>query len=106
MRLIASLANYLNLVLYNGVVLYAPSLALEATTGLSGTTSIIVIGLICTFYSTIGGMKAVLITDIFQGILMILSLFCVVGIAANDIEGGLPSVWNIALQTGRINYSE
>ena len=52
--------------LYMGVVVYAPSLALQAVTGLDKTVSILVIGLVCTFYSTIGGMKAVLITDVFQ----------------------------------------
>lgn len=28
--------------------------------------SIVAVGLVCTFYSTIGGMKAILITDVFQ----------------------------------------
>ena len=44
----------------------APSLALSAVTGINKVLAVLSIGLVCTFYSTIGGMKAVLITDVFQ----------------------------------------
>ncbi|XP_076302458.1 putative sodium-dependent multivitamin transporter [Lasioglossum baleicum] len=103
-RIVTSAANFLQLLLYTGVVLFAPSLALEATTGLSGNMSVLLIGFICTFYSTVGGIKAVLITDVFQGLLMFLGLGCVLGIAAGDLEGGLSDVWNIAREDGRVNF--
>jgi Na+/proline symporter len=44
----------------------APALALSAVTGMNKIMAVLSIGLVCTFYSTIGGMKAVLITDVFQ----------------------------------------
>ncbi|XP_016841737.2 putative sodium-dependent multivitamin transporter [Nasonia vitripennis] len=103
-RLTTSIANFMQLTLYTGVVLYAPSLAIEATTGLSSKTSILVIAVICMFYSTIGGIKAVLVTDIFQAILMFASLICIMVVASSEIEGGLGNVWNIAKQGGRIEY--
>jgi sodium-coupled monocarboxylate transporter 8/12 len=65
-RLAASISFSLQMILYMGIVLYAPALALEAVSGLSKSLSIWTIGLVCTFYSTIGGMKAVVITDVFQ----------------------------------------
>jgi sodium-coupled monocarboxylate transporter 8/12 len=65
-RLVASAAFSLQMILYMGIVLYAPALALSAVTGLSKIGAILSIGAVCTFYSTIGGMKAVLITDVFQ----------------------------------------
>lgn len=104
--MVASGANFLHLVLYTGVVLYAPSLALEATTGLSSSMSILLIGLICMFYSTIGGIKAVLITDVFQGLLMYAAIFCVLGVGVSELEGGLPSVWELAKKDGRIEFFE
>ncbi|XP_050591200.1 putative sodium-dependent multivitamin transporter [Bombus affinis] len=103
-RLLASTANFLQLLLYTGIVLFAPSLALEATTGLSGNMSIVLIGLICTFYSTVGGIKAVLITDVFQAVLIFTALFCILSIAANDLDGGLSNVWSIAQEDGRIEF--
>ena len=105
-RLMASVANFLQLILTTGVVLYAPSLALETTSGLSSSTSILLIGLICMFYSTIGGIKAVIITDVFQGLLMYASLFCVLGVGAIELEGGLSSVWELARKNGRIQFFE
>ena len=105
-RLLTSLANFCQLTLYTGVVLYAPSLAIEATTGLSSYKSILVIGIICIFYSTIGGIKAVLVTDILQGVLMFGSILCILFIANGELEGGLTSVWEIAQQGNRIQFFE
>ncbi|XP_043284489.1 putative sodium-dependent multivitamin transporter [Venturia canescens] len=103
-RLVASLTNFVQMVLYTGVVLYAPALALEATTGLSSMMSVLVIGLICTFYSSIGGMKAVLATDVFQGVLMFASLFCIIGVAWYDFEGGFLEIWSKAGEGGRLEF--
>lgn len=80
-----SFAFILQLLLYSGVVLYAPALALEATTGISMTASVIGIGLVCTFYSTIGGIKAVLITDVFQSLLMLIAIILVIITAAMNV---------------------
>ncbi|XP_043283569.1 putative sodium-dependent multivitamin transporter [Venturia canescens] len=101
-RLTASVGNLVQMGLYSGVVLFAPALALEATTGLSSTTSIFLIGIICTFYSTIGGIKAVLATDVFQGFLMLASILCVIVIGCYDLEGGVAEVWEVATKGGRL----
>ncbi|KAK2576668.1 hypothetical protein KPH14_005329 [Odynerus spinipes] len=102
-RLLASVAFLLQLLLYTGVVLYAPALALEATTGISRSTSVIGIGLICTFYSAIGGIKAVLITDVFQSGLMIIAIITVITTAAVDV-GGLARIWEIAAEGSRLEF--
>ncbi|CAL7944637.1 unnamed protein product [Xylocopa violacea] len=102
-RMVVSFAFMLQLLLYSGVVLYAPALALEATTGISTTASVIGIGLVCTFYSTIGGIKAVLITDVFQSLLMLIAVILVIATAAVDI-GGLDRIWEIARDGSRIEF--
>lgn len=102
-RMMASFLYWIQLLLYSGVVLYAPSLALETTTGISKAGSIIIIGLACSFYSSVGGIKAVLITDVFQSILMFASIIVVITVAAWEVKG-LNKIWEIAEIGKRIQF--
>jgi solute carrier family 5 (sodium-coupled monocarboxylate transporter), member 8/12 len=45
------------------VVLYTPSVALQRVANISLWVSILLTGLVCTIYTTIGGIKAVIWTD-------------------------------------------
>uniref|UniRef100_A0A034VML1 Putative sodium-dependent multivitamin transporter n=1 Tax=Bactrocera dorsalis TaxID=27457 RepID=A0A034VML1_BACDO len=104
-RLAASIAYSMQMILYTGIVLYAPALALEAVTGVSKVTAISAIGLICTFYSTIGGLKAVLITDVFQSLLMFAAIYAVIVVSAIK-AGGLAPIWQIAEERNRIYFTD
>ncbi len=66
------------MIFYMSIVLYAPALALSAVTGTSKWTSIISVGAACTVYCTIGGMKAVLWTDVFQSVLMFSAMLIII----------------------------
>jgi len=98
-----SFIYWIQQILYSGVVLYAPCLALEATTRISKIASIIIIGLVCAFYSSIGGIKAVLITDTLQGLLMFAAVFLIIGTATYNV-GGLGQIWEIARQGQRLEF--
>ncbi|KAL1455330.1 hypothetical protein WDU94_009433 [Cyamophila willieti] len=100
-RLAASVAFTVQMVLYMGIALYAPAIALEAVMGLSQFYSITLVGLVCLFYSTIGGIKAVIITDVFQSLVMYAAIFAVIIVAAVNV-GGIGEIWNIADRNGRI----
>jgi solute carrier family 5 (sodium-coupled monocarboxylate transporter), member 8/12 len=100
-RLAASLSYSLQMIMYMGIVLYAPALALEALTGLNRSISILVVGSVCTFYSTIGGMKAVLLTDMFQSILMYMAVFSVI-ISGIYYAGGINEIFKTASEGGRL----
>ncbi|XP_046396198.1 putative sodium-dependent multivitamin transporter [Ischnura elegans] len=102
-RLLCSFAFSTQMILYMGIVLYAPALALSAVTSLSLVTAILSMGLVCTFYSAIGGMKAVVATDVFQSLLMYAAIFTVIVIAAIDV-GGLSEIWRIADEGSRIEF--
>lgn len=103
-RLAASLSYTLQMTLYMGVVLYAPALVLEALTGITKITAILSVGIVCTFYSTLGGMKAVLITDVFQSLLMFAAIFSVIIYGWID-KGSLTEIWRIAEEYNRTTLS-
>ncbi|GFY54516.1 putative sodium-dependent multivitamin transporter [Trichonephila inaurata madagascariensis] len=102
-RLLASSIFIFQMVVYMSIVLYAPALTLSAVTGLSKWTSILSIGVVCTFYCTIGGMKAVLWTDLFQGLMMYSAVFAVIAKGTIDV-GGFSEVWRLAHEGQRIQF--
>lgn len=60
-------------------------------------------GFVCTFYSTIGGMKAVVFIDLFQSLLMFIAVFSVIVVAAIHADG-LGDIWHEAERGGRIEF--
>ncbi|XP_071532425.1 sodium-coupled monocarboxylate transporter 1-like isoform X2 [Panulirus ornatus] len=103
LRKLATLCGLLLNFLYMGVCLYAPTLALVTVTGLTTTSSTLIMGSICTFYITIGGVKAVVYADVLQTLLMFGGVLAVVIICCNDL-GGVANVWNIADEGGRLQF--
>ncbi|XP_071835571.1 sodium-coupled monocarboxylate transporter 1-like isoform X2 [Apostichopus japonicus] len=102
-RIAGMLTFCLMMVIYLGIVIYAPALALSAVTDLSLWGSVFSVGLVCTFYTTIGGMKAVLWTDVFQVTLMFIGFFAMIIGAAVKV-GGFRRGWQIAKEGGRIDF--
>ncbi|NWU95333.1 SC5AC protein, partial [Upupa epops] len=101
-RLAATLIYVLQTVLYTGIVVYAPSLALNQVTGFDLWGSVVATGVVCTFYCTLGGLKAVVWTDAFQMIVM-LAGFVTVLIRGTTLSGGSARVWENAHEGSRLN---
>lgn len=102
-RMVGCVFYLLEYVLYLFVVLYAPSLALEAVAGIPLSASILTTGLVCTFYTTLGGLKAVIWTDVFQSLIMISGLIVVVIVGSLEV-GGFGEVWKINKEFGRLDF--
>ncbi|XP_050548013.1 putative sodium-dependent multivitamin transporter, partial [Daktulosphaira vitifoliae] len=103
-RTIISLSFSIQTIIYMGMMLYAPALALETIVGLSLEFSIVLVGLVCIFYSTIGGIKAIIVTSMFQVIIILGSILAVIAVAIYE-AGGLSEIWNIAEKDGRIELT-
>ncbi|BFZ17587.1 hypothetical protein BsWGS_20626 [Bradybaena similaris] len=104
-RTSASMIFVLQMILYMAIVLYAPSLALNAVTGFTLWGSVISVGIVCTLYTALGGMKAVLWTDSFQTVMMIVSLLAIL-IRASVVVGGWDVAWQSGLRTNRIWFTD
>ncbi len=92
-RSIGALLFILQTLLYLAVVLYAPALALEAATKFPVFATVVTTGAICTIYTALGGIKAVIWTDVFQFIVLFGSLvtITIMGIIQ---AGGMKYVWD------------
>ena len=104
-RTVASATFMLQMIVYMGIVLYAPALALSAVTGLSKWWSIVSVGIVCTFYCSTGGIKAVLWTDFLQSGLMFLALI-VVSLLALIEMGGFAETFRRASVGQRLDMSQ
>lgn len=146
-RLFASGVFIVQMVFYMSVVLYAPAVTLQAVTELSRWSSVISVGIVCTFYCTIGdlrrekntsdtavnrknlsgvnlplpetksenltktnhrsagGMKAVLWTDLFQSLLMFVSMLAVIAAGTSRI-GGFSNVMHEIIEGGRLEFGK
>ncbi|XP_063824104.1 putative sodium-dependent multivitamin transporter isoform X2 [Ostrinia nubilalis] len=105
LRMLASLTYTLQMILYNGIVLYAPAIVLESVTGLDRLVSILVVGISCTLYSTFGGMKAVLFTDLLQSALMYGAVISVVVFSSVQL-GGFDQIFIKAHEGGRLDFNK
>ncbi|XP_059509593.1 sodium-coupled monocarboxylate transporter 2-like isoform X2 [Stegostoma tigrinum] len=88
------------MVFYLGFVTYAPSFALSQVTGMDLWISVAITGLVCTLYTTLGGIKAVVWTDVFQLCIMVIGLLAVL-IQGSIHVGSFGKIWNIAKSSGR-----
>ncbi|XP_066932153.1 sodium-dependent multivitamin transporter-like [Clytia hemisphaerica] len=99
-RIFGGVLFILQTVMYLSVVMYAPSLALEAVAGLRLEISLVVTVIICNIYTTIGGMKGVIWTDVFQTCIILIGLIVVLIIGTTQV-GSFGDVIKIASDGGR-----
>ncbi len=86
---------------YVGIVIYAPSLVLSVVTGLPLMESVLLMGVFTTIYTMLGGMRAVIWTDVIQFLIFSLGLVFIMSTAWARIEGGWTEIWNTAGVLGK-----
>ncbi|NWH94611.1 SC5A8 protein, partial [Aegithalos caudatus] len=89
--------------LYTGIVIYAPALALNQVTGFDLWGAVVATGVVCTFYCTLGGLKAVVWTDVFQVGIMVAGFSSVI-IRAVVVQEGIGCIVNDSYHGGRLNF--
>ncbi|XP_076684546.1 sodium-coupled monocarboxylate transporter 1 [Andrena cerasifolii] len=102
-RLLASGLYMMQMILYTSVAVYAPALALSRVTGLNTYIAVTLVYVVCIFYASQGGMKAVIMTDTFQAAVLLGSLFLIVGYGFS-YEGGISRVWETNQNSGRMEF--
>lgn len=103
-RLITSLLFQLLRVTHVAIAIYAPSLALTVVSGMPLWQCVLVIGLLTTIYTTFGGMKAVIWTDVIQFSIVVAGLALVFVLAFHAIDGGLAGAVSAASAAGKLKF--
>lgn len=71
------------------IVLYLPAIALSTITGIDIYTCVLVMGLLATFYTVLGGIEAVVWTDVIQTIVLLAGILFAMVLIPLTIDGGL-----------------
>uniref|UniRef100_A0A8C5E2C1 Sodium-coupled monocarboxylate transporter 1-like n=1 Tax=Gouania willdenowi TaxID=441366 RepID=A0A8C5E2C1_GOUWI len=98
-RLLGTMLFIVQTILYTGIVIYAPALALNQVTGMNLWGAVISTGVVCTFYCTVGGLKAVVWTDL--GVMM--AGFLSVIVRSVVLQGGVMPIISDSQRGGRLN---
>ncbi len=85
-----------------GVVIYAPALALSEAVGLNLYISIIGIGLLATIYTVMGGLRAVILTDVLQFVILVAGSVWIAIHLAFHVPGGISGILETALERGHL----
>ncbi|XP_072205621.1 sodium-coupled monocarboxylate transporter 1 [Excalfactoria chinensis] len=103
LRLCGTFLFIIQTTLYTGIVIYAPALALNQVTGFDLWGAVVATGVVCTFYCTLGGLKAVVWTDVFQVGIMVAGFSSVI-IRAVVVQEGIGRIVNDSYYGGRLNF--
>lgn len=104
-RLLASGLFIFRVALWLAAATYAPALALEKVTGFPLAWTIILTGTLTTLYTALGGMKAVIWTDVMQLIVLFGGQLLIVWVALGKLPGGLSGMWDTVVADGRMDLS-
>jgi len=91
-RIIASLSFILFQLCRMGVVLFLPAIAVSSVTGIDVYLIISIMGIICILYTVMGGIEAVIWTDVVQVIILFGGAILCLVIGVLGVEGGLSGV--------------
>ncbi len=96
-RFFGSLIFLVGRSLYGAMVFYAAAQVFEMLVGWPRETIIIAVGMIAVVYSAIGGMKAIMITDVFQTIVIVGGLLAILVRASMLIDFEYGRMWQFAV---------
>ena len=101
-RLMASALFCIFMVARMALVLYLPSLALTAVTGIDIYLCIVLMGLVTIIYCTMGGVEAVIWGDVVQGCILVGGAIFAALYLWSGTEGGFSGAWQIAVDNDKL----
>ena len=86
-----------------GTIFFGIALSLHALTGFSMSSIMIVMGICIIIYTVLGGMEAVIWTEVAQGIIKTLGALLILFLVIKEIPGGFSRVFDIAVAGNKLS---
>ncbi|KAF9417612.1 hypothetical protein HW555_005319, partial [Spodoptera exigua] len=102
-RLLGSIIFIIKMMLYIPIVIYVPALAFSQVTGINLHLITPIVCVVCIFYTTLGGLKAVVWTDTLQTVLMYFGVIFVLAYGTWRL-GGISNVISINEKGDRLEF--
>ncbi len=100
LRLLVSLLYLWTRLIYLGMVIYSSSKVFEGAAHWPAWFTILLVGVIGIVYTVMGGMKAVIWTDVMQFVALFLGLLITILVCAHYVDGGLWGGVRYSIQAG------
>ena len=88
-RVLLSLVFLVGNIAYSGIMLYTTALVLEFITGIDVITAILIVAAVVLAYTTLGGISAVMWTDVAQTLILIGGALIMLVLLIGELPGGL-----------------
>jgi solute:Na+ symporter, SSS family len=102
-RLYASAAFILFQLGRQAIVLLLPSLALATVSDLDVRTCVVLMGVLCVIYTAMGGIEAVIWTDVVQTVVLLTAAIVTLVLILLSTDGGLGGLWSTAIEEGKLH---
>lgn len=89
-----------------GAILFGVALALKALTGWPLAAIIVVGGILITLYTLLGGIEAVIWTDVVQSLVLIVGALVVAGVLASGMPEGPGQILRLARAEGKMSLGQ
>ncbi len=87
-------------------ILYLLSLLIQQVSGLDSTWSVLIAGGFVALYTIIGGIEAVIWTDVMQTIVLMLGGVLMLVVIVQALPGGLGQVFDVAREANKLSFAD
>jgi len=87
------------------IVIFLPAIALSTVTGISIHSCVLLMGLLCTFYTVLGGIEAVIWSDVLQVVVLLGGAVLSLIIIALKTENGFAGIISTASANGKFHIA-
>jgi SSS family solute:Na+ symporter len=85
-----------------GIIILLPAVAISAVTRIPVVQAIVAMGVLATLYTVLGGIEAVIWTDVLQVVVLLGGAVVAIVVALSGIDGGAARAFDLAAEAGKL----